>query len=172
MHYSIKLYLSLALLTLSTSSLARQSSPLFSIGAFNEPQGDRAGLEIAISGKGDYFGARLSGTLYKGGNNVKNGYESNEFYAGFSGFGFVHMGQDINPYLGLGVFVGETLHCTSDEEEFENCVEETSAAIFPELGIEFNIQSVQITPYIRRYFDTSDSRNSGNVYGINFGISF
>lgn len=170
MHYPIKLYLLLVLLTLTTSTIAKQSNSNISLGVFNEPQGERAGLEIAMSAHNDYFGGRLSGTLYKGGKN--NEYESGELYAGFSGFGYVHMGQDINPYLGVGVFIGETLNCTDEQEEFENCSEEMTAALYPELGLELNIENIQVTPYIRRYFDTSDSRKSGNVYGINFGIVF
>ncbi|GAW95395.1 MULTISPECIES: hypothetical protein [Colwellia] len=194
MHYLVKLYLLTALFAFSTISQASQDEPTFSIGAFNEPQGDRAGAEISVSAKGDMFGGRLSGTLYNGGNNVKTAeitsyfsadghfypegntttteFESNELYLGFSGFAFVHLDQLINPYLGLGFFIGKTQHCTSHEEEFENCTDDPVLAVYPEFGIELNIESIQITPYIRRYYDTSDSHKSGNVYGINFGIRF
>ena len=194
MHYSVKLFLLTALFAFSTISHANQDEATFSIGAFNEPEGDRSGAEISVSLKGHMFGGRLSGTLYNGGNNVKTAettsyfsadghfypegttttteYERNELYLGFSGFAFVHLDQLINPYLGVGFFIGKTQNCTSHEEEFEGCTNDPVLAVYPEFGIEFNIQSVQITPYIRRYFDTSDSRKSGNVYGINFGISF
>lgn len=170
MHNPVKLFLFFVLLTLSTSTLAKQSNSIISLGVFNEPQGERAGLEIAMSAGNDYFGGRLSGTLYKGGKN--NGDESSDLYAGFSGFGYIHTGQDINPYIGLGIFIGETLNCTDEEEESNYCSEEMTAALYPELGIKLNIENIQVTPYIRRYFDTSDSRKSGNVYGINFGIAF
>lgn len=194
MHYLVKLYLLTALFAFSTISQANQDETIFSIGAFNEPEGERYGAEISVSAKGSLFGGRLSGTLYYGGNNTETAettsyfsaddhfppegntttteYESNELYLGFSGFAFVHFGQLINPYLGLGFFIGETQNCTSHEEEFEDCTDSPALAVYPEFGIEFNIQSIQITPYIRRYYDTSDSHRSGNVYGINFGMSF
>jgi len=194
MHYLVKLYLLTALFAFSTISQANQNDAVFSIGAFNEPEGDRSGAELSVSLKGDMFGGRLSGTLYSGGNNTKTaettsylspdgdfypeGYtvttesESNELYLGFSGFAFVHTGQVINPYLGVGFFIGKTQHCTSHEEEFEGCIDEPVLAVYPEMGIEFNIINIQITPYIRRYYDTSDSDKSANVYGINLGMRF
>ena len=194
MHYLVKLYLLTALFAFSTRAQANQDEPTFSIGAFNEPKGDRSGAEISVSAKGDMFGGRLSGTLYYGGNNVKTAettsyfsaeghfypeghrttteYESNDLYLGFSGFAFVHLDQLINPYLGVGFFIGKTQNCTSHEEEFEGCIDDPALAVYPEFGIELNIENIQITPYIRRYYDTSDSHKSGNVYGINFGLRF
>ncbi|HCM48767.1 MAG TPA: hypothetical protein DIS98_15145, partial [Colwellia sp.] len=100
MHYSVKLYLLMALFSFSIISQAKQDKVIFSIGAFNEPEGERSGAEISVSIKGHLFGGRLSGTLYSGGNNVKTAetisylylegntttteYESNELYLGFS----------------------------------------------------------------------------------------
>jgi hypothetical protein len=188
MHYSTKLYLLTALFAFSIISPAKQDKVILSIGAFNEPEGERFGAEVSVSIKGHLFGGRLSGTLYSGGNNVKAAetisylylegntttteYESNELYLGFSGFAFIHLEQLINPYLGLGFFIGKTQYCTSHEEQFERCTDDAALAIYPEVGIELNIKSIQITPYIRRYYDTSDSRKSDNVYGINFGLQF
>ena len=191
MHYSVKLYLLTTLFAFSIISQAKQDEVIFSIGAFNEPKGERSGAEISVSIKGQLFGGRLSGTLYSGGNNVKaaetisyrylegntttteyESNESNELYLGFSGFAFIHLEQLINPYLGLGFFIGKTQYCTSREEQFERCTDDAALAIYPEVGIGLNIKSIQITPYIRRYYDTSDSRKSDNVYGINFGLNF
>ena len=183
MHYSPKLifstFFSFLLLVAPTLAHSQNNGPTFSIGAFIEPKGERYGLEASAAIKGDYFGGRLSASLYAGGNNINQDYqytgtdyESNELYGGFSGFAFVHMGQVINPYIGLGVYLGETLHCSSSEEESGRCVEEPIAAIYPEFGVEFNIDILQVSPYIRRYFDSSDSNKSGNVYGINFGLKF
>lgn len=194
MHYLVKLYLFTALFAFSTLPHAKHDDDTFSIGAFNEPEGERFGAEISVSGKGEMFGGRLSGSLFYGGNNTETAettsyhsadglfhpqgytttteYESNELYLGFSGFAFIHLDQLINPYLGVGFFIGETQNCTTHEEEFEDCTDNTSLAVYPEFGIELNIESIQITPYIRRYYDTSDSYKSGNVYGINFGLRF
>ncbi|TYK66382.1 hypothetical protein [Colwellia echini] len=90
---------------------------------------------------------------------------------------FVHTGQLINPYLGLGIFIGKTQNCTDEEEQFEGCIDSFTTALYPEFGVEFNILKFQITPYIRRYYirryiETSDSRTSGNVYGINIGMGY
>lgn len=194
MHYLVKSCLLAALFAISTISQAKQDEATFSIGAFNEPEGERFGAEISVSAKGEIFGGRLSGTLYYGGNNTETAettsyftadghlypqgnittteYESNEPYFGFSGFAFVHLNQLINPYLGVGFYIGETMNCTSHQEEFEDCTDIPALAVYPEFGIELNIQSIQITPYFRRYYDTSDSYKSGNVYGINFGLRF
>ena len=210
----VKLYLLTATFAFSTVSQANQDETIYSIGAFNESEGERSGLELSMSDRSDYFGLRASVALYSGGNNTIEVYESNEYsyldhinnsssyqkdiifsdiyntsgnykmdgsyksyeknetYFGFSGFFFVHTGQLINPYLGLGFFIGKTQHCTSDEELYDGCVDNFATAVYPEFGVEFNIVNFQITPYIRRYLDTSDSRTSGNVYGINVGMSF
>jgi len=196
MHYLVKLYLFMALCVFSTLSQANQDKTTSSIGAFEESEGERSGLELSVVNQSDYIGFRTSLVLYSGGNNVKTAstksysfsdgnddfylkdkivtteYETNETYLGLSGFFFVHTGQLINPYLGLGVFIGKTQHCTDNEELYEDCLENYAAAVYPEFGIEFNIVKVQIIPYIRRYLDTSDSRTSGNIYGINIGMSF
>lgn len=193
MYNFLKFIFLLPLLLLPLQSNAKNESATYLIGAFNEPEGERSGLELSVSGKGDYLGGRFSLSLYSGGNNTTttyeqtvnvNGgypyyentiidvYESNETYAGISGFAFIHINQPINPYLGVGLFLGKTQSCTSYEEQYEDCLEDPILAIYPELGVEFNILRVQITPYIRRYFDTSDSRKSGNIYGINVGLNF
>ena len=186
--FTFPLIFVVTLLTLPTLTHAKNHTSTYSLGAFTEPEGERFGLEMSLSNKGDYLGGRVSATLYAGGNNIEpaafgntfdvNGksitteHENNELYGGFSGFGFVHLGQVINPYIGLGVFIGKTLNCSSTEEESGACIEDPIAAIYPEFGVEFNIDILQVTPYIRRYVDTSDSSKSGNVYGINFGLLF
>ena len=165
------------------------------VGIFNEPSGERYGAELFISARGGYFGGRLSGVYYAStsistqkvetsiestdifGNIIYAGtidstqsIEKNEEYGGLSVFAFIHADQVINPYLGLGMFVGRPFHCSSEKEEQDTCHEDAEVAFYPEFGVEINIQNVRITPYIRRYYDTSTSNKSENVYGINFSF--
>ena len=114
----------------------------------------------------DIFG----NVIYAGTIEPTQDIEKNEEYGGLSVFGFIHAGQLINPYLGLGMFVGRPFHCSSEKEELETCHEDAEVAFYPEFGVEVNIYNVRITPYIRRYYDTSTSNKSENVYGINFSI--
>lgn len=158
---------------LPKSSYAKKDKATYFAGFFNEPDGNRAGAEVGIAGKGRNFGARVSGVINQEGTNItRDGYTKNELYAGLSAFGFMHFDLPINPDIGLGAFVGKTSQCDQVEQDVYGCEESASLAIYPELGLEFNIADFQIAPYVRRYFDTSDDSTSGNVYGINFAISF
>ncbi len=74
--------------------------------------------------------------------------------------------------MAVGLFAGESFNCSGIEVEQNRCSEEAILAIYPEVGIEVTIMRLTISPYIRRYFDTKSSRNSNNVYGINFGVTF
>jgi hypothetical protein len=167
--------LALCLVIFSGYSSAK-SNGVISVGLFNEPEGARAGAEIVGTFKANHFGVKAGGVFYASENKDDQGYESNEAYGGFSLFGFVHANEDINPYFGLGVFAGRNIKCSSDDNYSDNysdkCDKANEFAIYPEIGVEFNFEDFQITPYIRRYFDTSTSNKSGNVYGINVGIKF
>lgn len=192
--YSIHKFLLLFLVFVPELTSAKESHSI-GVGIFNEPSGERYGAELFISARGDYFGGRLSGVYYAStsistnkvetytestdifGNVIYAGtiestqdIENNEEYGGFSVFAFIHADQLINPYLGLGMFVGRPFHCSSEKEELETCHEDAEVAFYPEFGVEVNIYNVRITPYIRRYYDTSTSNKSENVYGINFSI--
>jgi hypothetical protein len=163
-----KIILSIFLIALTLNCSADPYEGV-SVGLFNEPAGDRAGTEISVTFLSEHFGGKLNGVLYA----TKNkGYEDTELYGGFSALAFVHFDQVINPYLGIGLFAGESFNCSTIEVEQNRCSEEAILAIYPELGIEVTIMQVTISPYIRRYFDTKSSSNSDNVYGINFGVTF
>jgi hypothetical protein len=68
------------------------------------------------------------------------------------------------------MFVGRPIHCSREKEDLGTCHEDAEVSFYPELGVEVSILSVTITPYIRRYFDTSTSNKSENVYGVNFSF--
>jgi hypothetical protein len=164
-------FLALCLVVFSGYSSAK-SNDVISVGLFNEPEGSRAGAEIVGTYKANYFGVKAGGVFYASEYEDNEGYESKELYGGFSLFGFVHANEEINPYFGLGFFAGRNIECSSDDNYSDKCDKGTEFAIYPEIGVELNFEDFQITPYIRRYFDTSTSNQSGNVYGINVGIRF
>jgi hypothetical protein len=171
MYYFNQFFLLIFLTVVSQSSSAKQKES-FSIGVFNEPSGDRAGAEIIFTGRSDYVGMKLGGVLYASNTKTSDDYESDEVYAGFSAFAFIHTGLVVNPYLGLGIFAGNNFDCSDKEEENGYCAKDSEFAIYPEFGVEINIMNINITPYIRRYFDTNSSSKSNNVYGINLGVNF
>jgi opacity protein-like surface antigen len=162
------------LMVVSGYSVAKNNDSI-ALGLFNEPEGDRAGAEIVGTLKSDYFGGKLGGVLYSSKRHNSNGNEENEIYGGLSAFAFVHFGQEINPYLGVGVFIGQGVGCDDSNSYYDdddNCKNRNEVALYPELGVEIHIEKVTISPYIRRYFDSSTSNKSGNVYGVTVGISF
>ncbi len=135
-----------------------------SVSAFSEEDGDRAGFEISILiNTSKNYANRISGVLYSG----RNEEELIEAFTGFSFTGYLHLNQKyINPYLGLGVFAGDTFNC-SDDEETDECEEEAILTIYPEVGLAINVGKLHIFPYVRRY-----NFNSHNTYGLNLGLKF
>jgi hypothetical protein len=141
-----KIVLSIFLIALTLNCSADPYEGV-SVGLFNEPAGDRAGTEISVTFLSEHFGGKLNGVLYA----TKNkGYEDTELYGGVSALAFVHFDQVINPYLGIGLFAGESFNCSTIEVEQNRCSEEAILAIYPELGIEVTIMRVTVSPYIRR----------------------
>ncbi|NRB37994.1 MAG: hypothetical protein HRU20_05940 [Pseudomonadales bacterium] len=141
-----------------------------SLSAFNEVGGEHSGLEISVLGDiTDTFSGRFSGVLYTGINKAK----VDRLFAGYSVTGYLHFGNKyINPYFGLGLFLGETFNCSAFEEENETCEEDFVIAAYPEFGISFNLQNIFIYPYVRRYFDSNSHASTVNAYGLHVGIKF
>ena len=127
---------------------------------------------MEISFAGDFFEhieGRLSGVLYT---ESTNGVLS-EIFGGLSAAGYLHPNNNsIDPHLGLGFFIGDTFNCSNAEEQLGTCEEETVAAIYPEIGIAFNLSPLRIYPFARRYFDTNDHTGHTNAYGIHLGLKF
>ncbi len=136
-----------------------------SVGSFLEDGGERSGLEIsAMANVSNSFSGRFSGVLYVGRNND----EIKDLFGGFSFSGYYHLNfKYINPYLGAGVFFGDTYHCTDKEKEDEGCQEDLVAAIYPEIGVAFNLGELHIYPFVRRY-----NFGEENTYGLNLGLVY
>lgn len=150
-------------------------------GAFNEPKGERAGVESAVwLEPQDYYAFRFSALFFDG----KNAFKESDFFAGISAAAFVQAGtEQIKPYLGLGLEASSTVYCIilhdDDEDEGYNFTDEECSggkqgvlAIYPEVGIRFNLGAVTVSPYMRRYFDTNDNHPVTNAYGVNFSVNF
>ena len=162
--------------------MAQASSLSFNAGAFNEPKGERYGAEFSVWMEFDnHTSARFSGLIFSG----KNAFQHSDAFGGFSIAGFIHLNQPINPYVGIGLQASSTLYCITlhdSEEEAEGDYQFTDdecenakqsvLAIYPEAGIRFNLGSVTISPFVRRYFDTHDNAPVTNAYGVQMAFRF
>ncbi len=111
----------------------------------------------------DKIASRASGVLYEG----KNDEGKEDLYVGFSFSYYYHLNQKyINPYFGLGAFLGITFNC-SDKEREEGCIEDLAALTYPEIGVSIKLGKLHIYPFVRRY-DFGDE----NTYGLNLGLKF
>ena len=149
---------------------------------FNEPKGERAGIEgSAWLQTNQYLAVRFSALLFDGQNQDKH----SDVFGGASAAAFVHAGQDVvNPYLGLGVEISSTVYCIvlhdSEEEDDsyqytdDECEDGRQAvfALYPEFGIQLNFGRVKVTPFVRRYFDTNNHHPVTNAYGVSFSFNF
>ncbi len=145
--------------------ISETGSAFMSVGSFLEEGGERSGAEISIIvSSAKTFATRFSGVLYIG----RNDNEIKDLFGGFSMTGYFHLNQPyINPYLGLGLFLGDTYHCTEEEKEEDECREDVVAAIYPEVGVAINVASIQIYPFARLYNFGDDA-----TYGLNLGLRF
>lgn len=167
---SLVIFLSFLLFSKHSQAFDDLQQGSISIGGFNEKDGSRAGAEISVMGDfGEYLALRLSGVLYSGIRDV----DASDTFRGFSFSGYFHLDQKhINPYVGLGIFVGETFNCTDFDEEHNDCTEDVVAAFYPELGVMFSIKAFFVYPYVRRYIDSNSEEDSVNAYGLNIGVKF
>ena len=164
-------FLSIILVLISCRSGASESveNIYLSISAFNESNGEHAGLEISgLSNINNHFAGRISGVIFEEENEAK----INEIYEGYSATGYFHFGQKyLNPYFGAGIFVGETFSCNDTEKEAGTCKEDNVLAAYPEIGLAINIKAIHIFPFVRHYFDTNNHRSSVSAYGLYIGIN-
>lgn len=133
------------------------------IGGFEEDGGERSGVEFSGMGQpSDKMASKFSLVLYTG----KNNQEIEDHFGGISLSYYYHLNQKyVNPYFGMGVFLGRTFNCTDEEEEEGSCQEDYTAIAYPEIGFLIKLGELKIYPFIRR-FDFRDK----NTYGINLKI--
>ena len=140
-----------------------------SISGFGEIDGNRSGLELSMIGVSDkIWGFKVSGVLYEG----KSVSGLNDIFAGFSFTPFLHLDSDISPYIGAGVFVGDTFNCTDEDEKNGTCNEDIVIAAYPEVGFIIKNKFIFLSFFVRRYFDTNDSASTINANGFSFGFKF
>jgi len=165
---SILLFVSF-FLTNNTLAESRDKNAFVSASAFNEANGDHSGLELsALAKSSDNFAVRLSGVLYS----EKKAPKIHDLYGGFSATVYFHLNQKyLNPYLGLGLFAGDTFNCSDIDEEAGECTEDIVLAAYPEFGVGINIGKLHIFPFIRRYFDTNEHASTTSAYGVHIGIN-
>jgi hypothetical protein len=93
-------------------------------------------------------------------------------YGGFSATGYFHLNQKyVNPYIGLGLYAGETFNCSDSEDKDGTCIEDIVLAAFPEVGIGITIGRFHLFPFVRRYFDTNSHAGSTSAYGLHVGFT-
>lgn len=165
----MKLTLTLLLIVFPFSCWAEmlEGDTYLSVSAFKENNGDHSGVELSgLSHIKDNFAVRVSGVLYTGINNSK----IDDVFAGYSLSGYIFWGSKyIRPYLGAGLFLGETFNCSDTEEKNGDCKEDFTLSMYPEVGLAFNVNRFHFFPYIRRYFDTNNKASQVNAYGVYIG---
>ena len=169
----MRLILSLIFAFFILTSTAQADSPskkgFVSASVFNEANGNHSGLELSLLAKSSsYFATRISGVLYS----EKEAIKVHDIYGGFSATAYFHPNlQYLNPYLGLGLFVGDTFNCSDNDEKDGTCNEDIVLAAYPEFGIGINIGKLHVFPFIRRYFDTNSHASTTSAYGVHIGIN-
>lgn len=144
----------------------KSPSTYLSIDAFNEKNGHHSGFGVSASQSWTNAGYKVSGLFYKG----LNDDNEDDVFKGVSLLGFTHLGTFIDPYVGLGVFFGESESCHYFAANEEVCESDYTLAVYPEVGVSVNIWRIQIAPYARRYFDTDSGVSNMNAYGVSLGF--
>ena len=136
---------------------------------FREAGGDHSGLELSgLMTSKSLFALRLSAVLYSDQSSAK----IQDVYGGFSATGYFHLNQKyVNPYIGLGLYAGETFNCSESEEKDGTCLEDIVLAAFPEVGIGITIGRFHLFPFVRRYFDTNSHAGTTSAYGLHVGFT-
>ncbi|MFT7559875.1 MAG: hypothetical protein ACI93R_001790 [Flavobacteriales bacterium] len=183
---SIKLLYLLAasfifLLSLSKSTYAYNyydnSRYFIGFGAFSSDKEDQSGGELFYQSIGDEYGYQFSATLYNNSHNNDTRDDTGVFtgYSGMVSFAPNQLSLADNilrPYMGIGLFGGELVDknnsCdrSNNRDNFGSCEDDFFAtALYPEVGIRFEIESVMISVYGRHYFDSALDFGSFTAYG-------
>ena len=159
----------LAMFPMATLQAAGVSGESWVISGYNEPEGDRAGVEVSYLKVGrSYLGFKASGVLYVG----KNDQKFDDLFGGYSASGFFHFNQPLNPYVGAGLFMGRTFNCSSQQQQSDACLEDYVVAVYPEAGLMLQLDDFLIAPFVRRYFDTNSNADPVNAFGVSLGYRF
>lgn len=125
----------------------------FSYGMFQEENDEHKGVEMGalVHSKTGYGAFRPSLTYFEGEESEQN----IDGFLGASITGYMHMNwRFINPYLGVGIFQGQTNYCSDVEEENGECKEDLMLSIYPEVAVAVNLSHLHFFFYARHYYDT------------------
>jgi len=101
---------------------------------------------------------------------ARSDYYNNDFYESVSASYHVGIGDILMPQFGIGLMLGNTMHCDEEDDLF-TCNEDYIAAIYPEASVTLKLGNLHFVPFVRRYFDTTESDASNSV-GLMIQLSF
>tara|TARA_R110001592_G_scaffold116214_1_gene317415 strand:- start:16904 stop:17419 length:516 start_codon:yes stop_codon:yes gene_type:complete len=136
---------------------------------FRESGGNHSGIELsALLTSKRLFALRFSAALFSDESSAK----IHDLYGGFLATGYLHLNHKfVNPYIGLGLYAGETYNCSESEDKDGTCSEDIVLAAFPEVGIGITMGRFHVFPFLRRYFDTNSHAGSTSAYGLHVGFT-
>ena len=136
---------------------------------FTEGEGNRGGAELSLhTFVDDRYGFKSSAMLYYNGNQR----EDTGLFIGYSGLGYVALDLPIQPYLGMGIFLGQLQQNDEDCDEYsedEYCNDIYLTGYYPEVGLIWKNKKVLLSIFTRRYFDSENAYDAFNTYGFSIG---
>lgn len=135
-----------------------------SLGAFYQQNKTNAGLEGSIT----FEHSHRQASKLSIGFSIREKKGISDLFRNLSYTHYYHFGQkNLNPYIGLGVVLGETFNCSEEEKEEEECEENGLAYVYPEIGLMIRTKKFTIYPFVRRY-----DFNKHDTYGLSIGRRF
>ena len=93
----------------------------------------------------------------------------------FSGLGAgfnAGIGDQVMPYLGLGIYAAQHKACLYEDTPYEDCEYDVAAGIYPELGVKVHVGDFLLGANARYYKSFNGGENEFGYTGVFFGIRF
>lgn len=102
-------------------------------------------------------------------------FASDKLYLGFDGIVRVHMNRKITPFVGLGLYLGDSKRCQTYYQgglPIEECEKYFLTSLYPELGVSFDLDGVKVLVFARDYsnIDQNVRDKATTIYGM--GLQF